>query len=45
MRDVVVNEIRKGLNWREKIIICIFAKTIVKVYNIARIRTVNELIK
>lgn len=45
MRDVVLDEIKKKLNWKEKIIVNAFAKTIVKVYNIARIRTVNELLK
>ena len=45
MKDVVVDEIVKGLNWKEKIVMYVFTKTIIKVYNIARIRTINELLK
>ena len=41
MRDVVLDE----LNWKEKIIVKVFKKTIIKVYHIARVRTFNELIK
>lgn len=45
MREVVLEEIKKELNWREKIIARVFKHTIMKVYNIARIRMFNELIK
>ncbi len=45
MKDVVVDEIVKGLNWKEKIVMYVFTKTIIKVYNIAKIRTINELLK
>lgn len=45
MKDVVENEVIKELNWKEKIIVKIFNKTFLKVYNISRIRTVNELLK
>lgn len=45
MKDVVVNEIIKELNWKEKIIVRIFAKTFKKVYNIVRINIVNSLLK
>ena len=45
MEDVVVNELKNGLNWKEKIVMYVFTKTIVKVYNMARIKTFNELIK
>ena len=45
MRDVVLYEIRKELNWKERIIVKVFKHTIIKVYNIARIRMFNELIK
>ena len=44
MRDVVLDELKKELNWRERIIIKFFAKTIVKVYNISRINTINRLL-
>ena len=45
MKDVVVDEIKRELNWKEKIVIHVFTKTIIKVYNMARIRTINELLK
>jgi hypothetical protein len=45
MEAIVVNEIKIKLNWKEKIVVRIFTKTIIKVYNIARITTVNQLIK
>lgn len=32
MKDVVLNEIRKGLNLKERIISYIFPKTIIKIY-------------
>lgn len=41
MNDVVKNE----LNWRERIIVRIFAKTFNKVYNIGRINTINSMLK
>ena len=42
--NVVENEIIKELNWREKIIVKLFAKTFNKVANLIRINTVNKLI-
>lgn len=42
--NVVENEIIKELNWKEKIIIKIFAKTFEKVVNIVRISIINKLI-
>lgn len=45
MKDVVVNEIKNELNWKEKIIVRIFTKTFNKVYNIGRINTVNNILK
>lgn len=33
MKDVVLNEVMKELNWREKVIVKILAKTFLKVYN------------
>lgn len=44
MKDVVVNEVKKELNWKERIIVKLFTKTFAKVYNIARIKIVNKLI-
>ena len=32
MKDVVLNEVKKELNWRERIIVKIFGKTMKKVY-------------
>ena len=45
MRDGVLDEVKKELNWKEKIVAKVFKKTIIKVYHIARVRTFNELIK
>lgn len=45
MRDVVLDEVKKELNWKEKIVVVVFKNTIIKVYNIVRIKTFNELIK
>lgn len=43
--NVVENEIMKELNWKEKIIVKVFAKTFKKVYNVSRINSINALIK
>ena len=39
-----INEISKKLNWYERIIIKIFKKTFIKVYNLIRIKIVNQLL-
>lgn len=44
MKDVVLDEITKQLNWKEKIIVKIFTKTFVKVYNVVRINMVNIIL-
>ena len=44
MKDAVLNEVKKELNWKERIVLKLFTKTFVKVYNIARIKIVNKLI-
>lgn len=45
MKDVILDEVKKELNWKERVVVIIFEKTFIKVYNISRIRTVNSLIK
>lgn len=45
MKNVVLKEVKRELNWRERIIVKVFAKTFKKVYNITRIKTVNYLFK
>lgn len=45
MNDVLMNEVKKELNWKEKIIIKVFTKTFIKVYNVARINIVNNMLK
>ena len=42
--DVVKDEIIKELNWKERIIVKLFAKTFEKVYNKCRIKIVNSII-
>mgnify|MGYP001137614340 CR=1 FL=1 len=44
-KDVVLNEIIKELNWKEKIIVKIFARTIIKVYDIHRIKMINKILR
>ena len=41
----ITDEVIKELNWKEKIIVKIFAKTFNKVHNITRIKIINALIK
>ena len=42
--NVVENEIMKELNWKERIVVKLFAKTFEKVYNKCRIKIVNSII-
>ena len=42
--NVVENEIVKELNWKEKIIVKVFNKTVKKVADLVRINIVNRLI-
>lgn len=34
MKNVVLNEVKKELNWRERIVVKLFNKTIIKIYKI-----------
>ena len=42
--NVVENEIMEELNWKERIIVKLFAKTFEKVYNKCRIKIVNSIL-
>ena len=42
--NVVENEIMEELNWKERIVVKLFAKTFEKVYNKCRIKIVNSII-
>ena len=44
VENVVLDEIIKGLNWKEKIIVKLFRRTFFKVYNISRIKSVNSIL-
>lgn len=44
MRDVVYNVLKDELNWKEKIIIKLFNKTFLKIYNISRINSINSIL-
>ena len=44
MEKEMLKEIGKGLNKRERILLKIFAKTFIKIYNKVRVETVNRLI-
>ena len=41
-KDAVLDEIKKDLNWKERIILTIFAKTYIKIYHITRILEFNQ---
>ena len=45
MRNVVLEEVKNELNFKEKIVVKVFTKTFEKVYNIARIRIINCVLK
>lgn len=34
MKNVVLNEVKKELNWKERIVVKIFSKTFYKIYKI-----------
>ncbi len=42
--NVVENEVMKELNWKEKIVVKLFAKTFEKVYNKCRIKIINSML-
>lgn len=44
MKDVVLNEVIKELNWKERIVVRVFRKTFVKVANMTRIKIINKII-
>ena len=37
MKDVVLDEVKKALNWRERIVVKIFKKTFIKIYEKGKI--------
>lgn len=43
--EEVYEEIKKNLNWREKIFYKVFKKDLEKIYNIIRIEIFNSMIK
>lgn len=45
MENEVLEEITKGLNWKERIVVHINKKTFIKVFNKTRVETINKLIK
>ena len=42
MEKEIVREILEKCNWWEKIVVKLFARLFIKVYNIARVKTVNK---
>lgn len=44
MKEEALREIKKECNLKERILLKVFAKTFVKVYNIARLKTLNSLL-
>ena len=45
MKDIVLNEVMKELNWREKIIVKLFKKIFIKIYGISGKNTINQILK
>lgn len=45
MKDKVLNEIIKELNWKERIVVKMFAKIFIKVYNKERINIINKMLE
>lgn len=43
--NVILNEIKNELNWKERIIVRIFKKTFLKFYHIVRISILNNILK
>lgn len=44
MEENIVEEIKKECNLKERILLKVFAKTFVKVYNITRLKILNSLL-
>lgn len=44
MEEDIVKEIEKECNFKERILLRLFTKTFVKVYNIARLKVINNLL-
>lgn len=42
--NVVKDELMEELNWKERIVVKLFAKTFEKVYNKCRIKIVNSML-
>ncbi len=45
MRNATINKVKRGLNWKEKIIVKLFYKTFIKVVDISRDVTIKEIAK
>ena len=45
MKDIILDEVVKELNWKEKLTVKLFTKTFKKVYNNTRINIINYLLK
>lgn len=45
MEEYIVREITRELKWYEKIVVKVFKRIAVKVYNCARISTINAIKK
>lgn len=44
MEENIVEEIKKECNLKERILLKVFARTFVKVYNIARVKAINNIL-
>lgn len=44
MKSVIKNEILKEMNWRERIIIKLFYKVFLKLYGMAQMNAINNIL-
>lgn len=44
MEEKIVEEIKRECNFKERILLKVFVKTFLKVYNIARIKAINNIL-
>ena len=45
VEELILKELEKDFNWKERIILKIFSKTINKLCNLCRIKIVNKMIE
>lgn len=44
MEEKIIKELKKELNWRERVVLNLFKKRIIKICNIVRVTTINNML-